>query len=69
MEDVLTDVRLYGYNDRPIREISEKIMDEEFVLHQTNTESMKEHDGATSTNRVPGFGYTNAIPRRKHNTG
>lgn len=69
MEDVLTDVRLYGYNDGPIREISEKIVDEQFVLQQTNTESMKEHDGATSTNRVPGFGYTNAIPEQRRKIG
>lgn len=65
MEDVLTNVRLYGYKDGPIREVSEKIIDEQFILHQTNTESVKEHDGATSTSRVPGFGYTNTIPVQK----
>lgn len=65
MEDVLTNVRLYGYYDGPIREIPEEIADEQFVLHETNTESMKEHDGATSMNRVPGFRYTNAIPKQK----
>lgn len=69
MEDVLADVRLYGYNDGTIREVSEKIMDEQFVLHQTNTKSMKQHDGPTSANRVPGPGYTNAIPEQKPNIG
>jgi hypothetical protein len=67
MEDVLTDIGLYGYYDGPVREIPEKIADEQSVLHETNTEAMKEHDGATSTNRVPGFGYTNTIPEQKPN--
>lgn len=65
MEDVLTNVRLYGYKDGSIGEVSEKITDEQFVLHQTNTESMKEHDWAASMNRIPGFGYTNTIPAQK----
>lgn len=67
MEDVLANVRLDGYKDGPIGQISEKIVDEQFVLHQTNAESMKEHDRATSTNRVPGFGNTNAIPAQMAN--
>lgn len=62
MEDVLTDVGLNGYYDGPIREILEKIVDEHLVLHETNAESVKEHDRATSMNRVPSFGYTDTVP-------
>lgn len=64
MKNVLTDIGLYGYNDRPVWKFSEKIEDEGFVLGQTNTQSMKEYDRPTSTNGIPSFGNTDAIPEQ-----